>query len=97
MQSFKDIKIYFMNNMNENWSEKKDFLSKKQIKLINKIVYEMTDEEGEKWFSKRFHKYQCDKIDNAFWKCYNKVIRFIRREYMIEQYIRNGEKLPRGI
>ena len=97
MQSFKDTKIYFMDNMNEYWSEKKKFLSNKQIKLISKIVYEMTDEEGEKWFSKRFHKYQCDRIDNAFCKCYNKVIRFKRRENMIEQYIKSGEKLPRGI
>ena len=52
VQSFKDTKIYIMENMNEYWSEKKKFLSKKQIKLINKIAYEMTDEEGKNGFQK---------------------------------------------
>lgn len=77
MQTFKDTKKYFIFHMERDWGKKEKFLSKRQKELIHKVVYEMTDEQGDEWFKKWRSQFQLERIDAALWKCHNKVLRFI--------------------
>lgn len=97
MQNFKDTKQYFLSQMRTDWEEKEKFLSKKQVRLIHKVIYEMTDEQGEEWFEKWYTQFQLERISTAFWKCYNKVLRFKQKRRLIVGSIENGERLPRGV
>lgn len=94
MKNFKDTKQYFMSEMATDWDEKEKFLSKKQLDLLHKVICEMTDEQGEEWFKKWYTQYQLERISTAFWKCYNRVLRFKQKENMIKAF-NCGEKLPR--
>ena len=96
MQNFKDTKCHFQFEMSADWDEKSKFLNQKQLDLIHKVVYEMTDEQGEEWFKKWYTQYQLERISAAFLKCYNKVLRFKKKENMINSLM-NGEKIPRGV
>lgn len=96
MQNFQNTKYHFQFEMSTDWDEKRKFLNKKQLDLIHKVVYEMTDEQGEEWFKKWYTQYQLERISTAFWKCYNRVLRFKKKENMIKAF-NSGEKLPRGM
>lgn len=97
MQSFKETKNHFLTEMNMDWDIKEKFLNKKQKQLIDQIVNHMSDEEGNEWYMKWYNKYRLNRISTAFWRCYNKSLRFIQKERMIDSYLNGEDKLPRGL
>lgn len=67
---------------------------------MSKIIGEsigMNKRQAKKKFRKKWYtQYQLERISTAFWKCYNRVLRFKKKENMIKAF-NSGEKLPRGM
>lgn len=80
MMTFQETKCYFIYEMTgDAWNEKKEYFSKKELDIMNRVVNEMTDEQGEKWFKNLSSQFQLYLISKEFWKIDNTSLRYAKR------------------
>lgn len=93
IQNFEYIKQHFTFEMEKDWEIKLLYLNKRQIHLIYKIVYGMTEEYGSRFIKKWYVKFQLERISMAFLKCYNEAIRFKKQSLLLEEYMKLKQKM----